>query len=769
MALTLRSEGTGPGETNRARMRKTLLCMTFLATLGLPAMAEIPVASGTQDALVESQQDRLQRYGARLSQLDQKFRVVQRLRDLTTSDQMDALHRLRISPSQAISLLKLFQENAPTGEVDDEAWKAFRRKITPKAEDILGSQMFDTLLELTPSPAQREQAQAILKEVGATPDGIQAYRLAQELKATLNPDQQRSLGPLLDLLKPNGARPAPEPKSKPAPKGKPLPGAEPQRRLVLLKKNSLGDTYAEIPPHTDYGLFLPQVYRLDGVDPDIVSAMSNREGLPVRLLGEYGGDVIKVARSSLMGPPSLLAVPDVEQIWRGRLPARVVSTAPPVVQVDLGRGQTLNAEPEFSSDRERKGFDAVARAGRDFLVQATGYRHDQKWTLVDMEFSEWQPVNAAFSSSCVMQLSEELLQHAAVEYLAGHRDQLSGGDVQQLHFQVRDLGLTLQGCQPGQVRVFGRVSAAHGPLRFLEGEVEVLTRPSFQQGKVQFAPVPRTLQLRLSYPCLANAPKEWIDNLEAILGSEYLQGVSVALTDQYRDSIVKSGALQAEQIDRLQFFTFPSGDRRTSLVALAAPAVTPGTTNDALRNRIQAPGEYTLALGDEVINGAIQKNVPPMLPIRRPVPEHLRMQDGVSLNEVEIPELDLSFSQGQFVIKNCVVNVNWSWGMFSGTEPGCRFQGTANLVASGTPPRLMAQIKVSSMEFLSSRILSGTPEEQKSQKDRLIRTFEDNLVELPTFQDPVLSALSSRATLSLTGAGFTASPSELLLHGCLKP
>jgi len=42
-------------------------------------------------------------------------------------------------------------------------------------------------------------------------------------------------------------------------------------------------------------------------------------------------------------------------------------------------------------------------------------------------------------------------------------------------------------------------------------------------------------------------------------------------------------------------------------------------------------------LSEAAINTALRKKIPPMLPIRRPIPEHLRNQDGVKLNEVEIP------------------------------------------------------------------------------------------------------------------------------------
>jgi len=732
----------------------------MLVCLSSPLWAQPPTPAASS---IQQTQDRLLQYGSLLRLVNERYHLVQRMTDLATPDQLDALNKLRISPKQAMDLVKLVRDNMPEGPLDDKGWKDLRRKITPKAEDILGSEQFDRLLELLPSPQQKDKIEAILKDAAATPEGKQALAAALQLEASLTDEQKRFLEPVLNLMKtPN---PKTTLKTPPSPK-RPAKAPAGERRLVYLRKTSLGETYAEVRPEANFTQYLPQRYRLLGGDPDVLSNLSNGSGLPVRVLGNLQGDRLTVARASFTAGPALLAVPGDAEVWRGRLPARLLSPSPPVVELDAGRGRTLQGQLEFTTPEEKQEFDKVSAAGK-FLLGSTAMTRGGQTTLVDLEFSPWQDPNQECSSSGLIQLSEDLLQHAAEEYRAGHPD-LMGGSSGQVSVQVSELGATLQGCQKNQVRLYGRMSVAHSGLSVAEFSFEGVALASFQQGKLQLTPVPGSLQAHFAYPLYANAPATWMSNLERILGSEYQKGLSLAVTEPYKDQILKSGLLDSAQLDGMQLFSWPSGDRRTSIITLVSPSQTTPPT-PALRSRIEAPGEWTLALSEEAINNAIRQKLPPMLPIKRPVPKDLQKQGGVTLTDVEVPELDLSFQKGLFQINNCVVNVYWSFGLFSGMEPGARFKGTARITGEGSPIKLKAHLKVDSLEFLSQRILDEPPEQQKSQKEDLIKALEDHPLELDDIPELTAKILSPRAALVLTAVRGQETPSELLLHGRLQP
>jgi hypothetical protein len=709
----------------------------------------------------------LLRYGTRLLAVSQRYNLFDRITALATPDQLDALQKLRISPKQGMDLLRLVQDNMPAGTLDSEGFKALRRKITPKAEDILGSEQFDRLLELLPSPQQTDRIQALLNEAAATPEGKLAQEAANDLSATLTPEQRNFLDPILGLMKnPKGNPPAPPAKVK-----KPAKELAGQRHLLYLRKTSLGETYAEVWPETNFTQYLPQRFRIEGGDAAVLSALSNSAGLPVRALGTYQGDLFKVAKESFSAGPSLLAVPGDSQVWRGRLPARLLSATPPTVELDAGRGQKLTAQLEMHTPQEQQQFAKVSANG-PFLLGGTALVKGGQTTIIDLDFAPWKAPAAPFAASCLLQLSEEMLQHAAAEYRVGHQDQLGGGSG-SARFEVSDLGATLQGCQPGQVRLYGRLRGSHSGLNVLEAVLEVVAKTTLDKGKLQLAPVPGTLSLRLTFPCFAETPPTWIANLERIMGSEYSQGVSVAVTEPYKDQIVQSGVLEAHQLDQMQVFTLPTGDRRTSLLSLAVPAAQPApalaSPDAAFHSRIEVPGECTLAVSEEAINNAIKLKLPPMLPMVKAIPKELQQQQGVTLSEVDIPELDVVFDKGLFRINTCVVNVHWSYGLFSGVEPGARFKGTARISGAGTPLKLMANLQIESLEFLSPRILGGSPEEQQSQKDKLIKTLQDTALELPVPADLAVRVLSPRAAFSLTGVRGSENPSELLLQGRLQP
>ncbi|MBN9420748.1 MAG: hypothetical protein J0I12_35210 [Candidatus Eremiobacteraeota bacterium] len=751
-------------------MRSYIVQGLILTCLAAPVLAQ-DTSSGAQtptttnQAQLANQQALLLRYGTRLTEAAQKYQLFNKLTALATPDQLDTIHKLRISPSQAMDLLKAFQDNMPKGTLDKDAMAALRRNITPKAEQILGADQFDLFIGLVPSPQQTEAARNILKSVAATPEGIAAKQASDDLSKSLSDDQRRFLQPFLDLMNDPGT-----PAKAPAPSKRPVKGSPASRMLVYLKKTSLGDTYAEVYPESNFSEYLAHRYRLSGADPAVVSNLSNTEGLPVRVLGTLKDDQLNLANNSLSGPPSLLAVSGDYTAWRGRMPAKVTSANPPTVTLNLGRGQAANATLDLQTDAERQGV-AQHSNGADFMLTGTALTGaDGKITLCDLEFADWRPATSQVAAAAVVQGSEDFLEHAANSFLNGHSD-MFGGTSGNVRFFVSDIGTTLMGCQPGQVRLYGRVACTHTGLDVLGANAEVVCSASMVKGRLQLTPVPGSMQIRVDYPLYGAMPASWTANLERIAGSQYSSGISLPVTDAFSKQILDNGVLVQSQLDGLQMATQPTGDRRTALVSLAAP-VPAGSTSaavDILRNRVAAPGEFTLAVSEDTINNTIKLKLPPMLPIVRPIPEQYRKQGGASLNEVEIPELDVSFSKGQFVINNCVINVHWSFGPFSGVEPGARFKGTASVVGTGNPAKIGLRLHVDQLDFLSTRITGLAPNEQQELKDKLIKGMQEFTLELPPPPDIMVNLLSPQTRLVLTGAGGSADPSELLIHGRLDP
>lgn len=751
--------GFARSDPERAPMRALFLIGLFLLPLA-PAPAGAQPAAEVASSSDQRRRDLLHRFGARLKQAVQTHRTFERLCEVASDEQVAVFERLRISPKQARDLLKLFSENMPEGPLDDAGWKALRRKITPQAEDILGSEQFDTLLELVPSPQQQERIKVIFGQLGQTPEGKQALLAADELAAALTPEQARWMDPVLGLLK-HKAPPLRVEKKKNGPRPK-APRLDYQRRLVHLRKDSLGDCYAEVEPEFDYALVLPRTYRIAGADADILSALSSSEGLPTRVLGHFKGDLLTVAKNSLLGPPSLLAVEPGRQAWHGRLPARKVSETPLKLEVEVGRGQKL--ESEVGPD-EKGALPSLP--GSEVWAEGNWLVQGGNSTLVDARFQPLQWPQDASPASCLIQLSDEFLHRAAREYVVGHPDQLSGG--KQVRVRVSDLGATLLDCAAGQVRVFGRLNVSHTGLEAAEAQFEMLVQPEFEKDRLRVRPVPGSLQIRTSFPLYGAVPSTWLARAEKILGPEYSQGISLDLPSEMRQKVVDSGILEQAQLEQLKLYTWPSGDRRTGLITLATPS-NATVSAEVLRPRLSDPGEYNLVLSEDAINTALQKKIPPMLPIRRPIPEHLRNQDGVKLNEVEIPELDLAFKDGQFEIRNCVVHVHWSYALFSGVEPAARLRGKAEVKAEGSPARPKVYLNIEQVDFLSTRITERSASEQQKLKDRLVQALRDNPLEaseVPTELE--VKQLSPRARLQVTSIQGRRQPSELVLQGRLAP
>lgn len=751
-------------------MRSYIAQGLILTCLAAPVLAQdtssgAQAPSTTNQAQLDSQRAQLLRYGTRLSEAAQKYQLFDKLTALATPDQLDTIKKLRISPSQAMDLVKAVQQSMPQGNLDKDAMATLRRNITPKAEQILGAEQFDLFIGLVPSPQQTDQAKAILKSVAATPEGIAALQASNDLAKTLSDDQRRFLGPFLDLMKDPGT-----PAKAPAPPKKPVKAPPGSRMLVFLKKTTLGDSYAEVYPESNYSEFLAHRYRLDGADPSVVSNLSNAEGLPVRVLGTVKDDLLSLSRNSLSGPPSLLAVSGDFTAWRGKMPAKVAAASPPTVTLNLGRGQAVNATLDLQTDAERQGFSQHS-SGSDFLLTGTALTAaDGKVTLCDLEFGDWRPATSQVAASAVLQGSEDFLEHAANSFLNGHSDMFSGGDG-KVRFFVSDIGTTLIGCQPGQIRLYGRLAATHTGLDVLGANAEVVCAASMVKGRLQLTPVPGSLQVRVDYPLYGAMPATWTHNLETMAGTQYSGGVSLPVTDAFSQQILQSGVAVQSQLDGIQLATQPTGDRRTALVSLAVPAATGSAAPpvDILKNRVAAPGEFTLAVSEDTINTTLKQKIPPMLPIVRPIPAAYQKQGSVSLTEVEIPELDLAFSKGQFVINNCVVNVHWSLGPFSGVEPGARFKGTASVSGTGNPAKIGLHLHIDQLDFLSTRITGMPPNEQQDLKNKLIKAMQEYTLELPPPPDIMVQMLSPQTRLVLTGASGTPDPSELLIHGRLDP
>lgn len=753
-------------------MRSYIAQGLILTCLAAPVLAqETPSGASApapvNQAQLEMQRAQLLRFGTRLELAARKYKLFEKITNLANSDQLSAIKQLRISPSQAMDLLKLVQSNLPTGPMDKAASAAFRQAITPGAEKILGADQFDLLLQLVPSPQQTAQVQTILNQVAATPEGAAAREAASDLSKSLSDDQRRFFSPVLNLLNtPGTPAAAAPPAKKPA---RPAAGPKPSRMLVYLKKTSLGDTYAEVYPESNFTEYLPHRYRVEGADPSVLSALSNADGLPVRVLGTLQDDLLSLASNSFSGPPSLLAISGNATAWRGRLPAKVNSVSPPTVTLNLGRGQFAVAALDLQTDAEREGLSRHA-GGDHFLLGGTALTQAGNITMCDLDFADWRPNTLSMASAASIQLSEDLLEHAANSFLTGHPEMFGGGSG-NVRFAVGDIGATLLGCQPGQVRIFGNLTGTHTGLEMLGANAEVVCAASLVKGRLQLTPVPGSLQVRVDYPLFAALPPGWSSNLERMAGSQYSSGLSLPVTDPFAQQILQSGIMVQSQLDGLSLATLPAGDRRTGLVAVVAPAAAaPAVPSvELLRNRVQAPGEFTLALSEDTLNTAIKAKLPPMLPIKRPVPKEMQNQGGVTLSEVEIPELDLSFSKGVFLINTCVVNVHWSFGLFSGVEPGCRFKGSATVSGGGNPAKVSITLHIDQVEFLSTRITGLPASEQQDLKDKLMKAAADFPLDLPLPQDLMVKVLGPQTRLVVTGASGTPEPSELLVQGRLDP
>lgn len=740
--------------------RKLFLSLCLFVWASAPLLAQNSLPTRSQ---LDNQRDLLQAYSARLMELNDRYQVGQKILDLASQDQLDALNALRISPSQAMELVKLVQQNMPSGPLDDAAMKELQKTLQPQMEKLLGSDQFDLILQLFPSPQQKAKAEAIMAEVANTPEGQAAYKASQDLSAALTADQRSFLKPFLDLAQaPTGAAASDLTPAQPA------PGTD-QRNLVMLRRTGTGDFFADIVPSQNYLAHLPRTYRVQGGDPNIMAAVATSSGIPVRLLGSYDGDVLRVATTKLLGPPAFLAIGGGGTVWHGKLPAKVVTLNPAVIEMDAGAGQKVQATLDASST-DSKQFQQAAAGSGVFMVEGTFVSDASGSTLYDAQFFPWQPPQQSVPAACLLQASEEFFDHAAEEFLAGHQDKLSyGGPNDLIKFRVADLGMTLNGCQADQARVFGMAVLSHSGLDIASVQFELTGQVTLSGTNVTLAPVPGTMALRLNYPGFVQAPGSWTTRLEQIMGSEYTRGFSFALPAEYQEKLTATGLVTADQINGIKLWTLPTEDRRTALVACTMPAAA-GAPLNALQSRIVNPGEVMVSVPEQTINDTIKKKVPGMLPILQDVPENMQeQQGGVKFKQLEIAELDVNFQGGVFKINNCVLNVHWRYGIFAGVEPGVKFSGVATLVGKGDPTQIFGKLTIDKLEFLSPHVLAMTPQEQADIKTKLLKAVADYDLPLGVDQKLLIPQISGQAALVPTGAGGTATPSELLLQGRMSP
>lgn len=743
--------------------RKLFLSFCLFVWVAAPLLAQNSLPTRSQ---LENQRDLLQAYSARLMELNDRYQVGQKILDLASQDQLDAIKALRISPSQAMELVKLVQQSMPAGPLDDQAMKNLQKTLQPQMEKLLGSDQFDLILQLFPTPQQKAKAEAIMAEVANTPEGQAAYKASQDLSAALTADQRSFLQPFLDLAQ----APAAGATSDLTP-AEPAPGAD-QRNLVTLRRTGAGDFFADIVPDQNYLAHLPRTYRVQGGDPNIMAAVATSSGIPVRLLGRYDGDVLRVAATKLLGPPAFLAIGGGGTVWHGKLPAKVVTLNPAVIEMDAGAGQKVQATLDASST-DSKQFQQAAAGSGVFLVEGTFVSDASGSTLYDAQFSPWQPPQQSVPAACLLQASEEFFDHAAEEFLNGHKDKLSyGGQNDLIKFRVTDLGMTLHGCQASQARVFGMAVLSHSGLDIASVQFELTGQVALSGTNVTLAPVPGTMALRLNYPGYLQAPDSWTADLEKIMGQEYTRGFSFALPADYQEKLTSTGLVTDAQINGVKLWTLPTEDRRTALVACTMPADagSAGPPLNVLQSRIVNPGEIAVSVPEQTINDTIKKKVPGMLPILQDIPENMQeQQGGVKFKQLEIAELDVNFQGGVFKINNCVLNVHWRYGIFAGVEPGIKFSGVATLVGKGEPTQVFGKLTIDKVEFLSPHVLAMTPQEQADIKTKLLKAVADYDLPLGVDQKLLIPQISDQAALVPTGAGGTATPSELLLQGRMSP
>ncbi len=544
--------------------------------------------------------------------------------------------------------------------------------------------------------------------------------------------------------------------------------ASPDRRLAILQEGS-----AWILPELDHTIHLPQRYTLRGE----VAHLRGLEGLVVRLAGQWRpGEVWIRPRLRDFGPSALQA-PD--GATRGRLQAEVLSLFPPRARLAMGGGRQREVDLEWEGSAP-PGWSELS-PGSLCTLEATvaGSR------AMDIRVTPPRQDHARRGSVRVLaQLGEGFLQQALTRFRQSQPGAFRWTDAkEQTRLEISELGMTLLGCQPGQVRLYGSLAGTTRilgrPLPGIEGHWEVLTRPALVGAELEFNLVPDSLELRITRPVALALPAEVSAGLQATLAAALARGFRIPVPGAYWKDLVASGALRASDLGAMEVLTHPTGDRRTGLVVVAGPT-TPGVRDsgpDLLRDRLREPGGFAVALSAEAMNDVLKRAIPALLPLRQTLPTQARVRQPVlfmqlEIDAVEISELEVDYrahrGQGALGVQELVANVHWRLGPFSGWEPGARIRGMAGLESRPGPPLAMVfHPDVERIEFLSRHLRSRSQDEQ----ERLRRQISEALRTVPLdvllpSQMPV-AALGQGAVLELLD--FQAWSEELVLQGHWMP
>ncbi|MBI3928751.1 MAG: hypothetical protein HY319_24640 [Armatimonadetes bacterium] len=534
-----------------------------------------------------------------------------------------------------------------------------------------------------------------------------------------------------------------------------LPAVSQERRLVRLE-NTAGGLRAVISPETDYTVFRRHEYRVEGL------SLAPHAG-PVRLLASFQGDRAKVRPGRA---PAVLAL-EGSQAWRGRMRARLVS--PGRVRLELGAGQTLEAELAETGNPP----------GETFWLTATCVRREGRWLALDPIFEKLEERTLkAGRVRLAAQLSEQFLDHSVKEFLYGHRHQLGWSSQDgSSSFRIADAGVTLLDCAPGQLRFYGTVTGQVAAIPVGAAQWEIAAHPRFEHGQLAFSLTPGSLRMRITRPVSMEAPPVWLEPLRELLQNLLGQSLKMPIPGAYAPSILETGILSPQDLEKMAIWTVPTGDRRSAFAVLAAPAAHSAEGPDLLRSRIRAPAEFCLSLSPEALTAALKRTVPRLLPLRRALPPEAQVKERIfiftlRIREVEFTALDLAYrsrdGRGSFSIEDAVLQVYWDLGVSSGVEPGLRLKGYSDVIAApGTPLRLQLQPDIQYLEFLSPHILSRSPAEQQALRERILAGVRGTRLDLPLPSRLPVPPLSGRAGLDLVG--LEALPEELVIQGRLLP
>ena len=544
--------------------------------------------------------------------------------------------------------------------------------------------------------------------------------------------------------------------------------ARPDRRLVVVQSGS-----AWILPAMDSTVYLPRRYALRG-DVDVLAAF---EGLAVRLEGTWGEGEVLVPFPRPGASPAALAAPAGSS--RGCLQAEVLSISPGKARLDLGAGRKQEVDLEWEGEPPAAWTALSPGSLCTLTATVAGSRaFDLEVAQPRLTYAHRGPVRV------LAQLGEAFLQQALTRYRKAHPEAFRWRDPDgSTQLEVADLGLTLLGCQPGQLRLYGAVTGSTEVLGQrlpeVQGQWEALAVPVPVGAELELQLVPGSLRLRMTRPWALSIPSEWSSGLQLLLSAGLAGGFRLPVPGAYWKDLVASGAIRAEDLSKMQVLTLPTGDRRTALVVVAGP-VEPGMEKsgpDLFRDRLREPGGFAVALSAQAMDDVLDRQVPPLLPLRQVLPPQAQVRQPVLflqlvIDQVEVRELALDYQadQGRGVIgvERLVAYVHWKLGPFSGWEPGARLAGRAGVESRPGPPLSMViHPDVSEVEFLSDHIRKRSQQEQQALRQRVIEGLRSVPLDVLLPSQTPVAALGPGAVLELLD--FQAWDTELVLQGRWMP